>query len=64
MKKEYDVQFTVNATIEAWNEEQIKDELSFELGKMLANIFGIISQSSLDIESITEHPHEEDNSTD
>jgi hypothetical protein len=64
MKKEYVVKFTVEATVEAWNEEQIKDELTFELGKMLNNVFGIMSRSSLEIKSITEHIDEEDNRTD
>jgi uncharacterized protein YyaL (SSP411 family) len=64
MKKEYDVKFTVEATVEAWNEEQIKDELSFELGKMLNSVFGIMARGSFEIKSIMEHIHEEDNSTD
>jgi len=55
MKKLYEVKFNVKTTVEAWAEEQIKDELVFSIAKAISDTFGFSPQrTQMDIEKIQE----------
>jgi hypothetical protein len=57
MMKYYNINFSTECKdIEAYSEEQIKDLLSFTVGKALPETFGILSHSSITIDEIKEIP--------
>jgi hypothetical protein len=57
----YELRFTVDAKVEAYSEEQIRDRISLAIGKMITETFGFSGlRNTIEIVEIKETEYPED----